>query len=237
VLFDANGPAERIDFFGPKLGSGQPADFALIQLKGVPEAVRVEFGPNNLPESAQLPGGGALRFEYAATTLTVEFTGPDGAEASFSVDLAHAPTSSRRLAMPFAGFVSSVPAAAPPAAPIPGAPAPSTVASDVTVTRAARLDVVVEGVSTLPAGVAPAITTSGCVVPPNLSCAFWSVRSGNAWSVGITHTASAGAGGAEVPASDWPDVEWSCPGSTDTSVRWPKQPVTAAPVVLRTPRG
>jgi hypothetical protein len=171
------------------------------------ESIRVELGPDNLPESARIPGAGALSFQYTATQLTLVFVGDDGTTESYTVELTAAPVAAL---VPRGSFVSAVPGVAPAGRLGAGDDEPrypSATDSNIIITRGVRLDVLLDGLGELPPGLAPFVRTTDCVVPPNVSCSFWSAQNGSFWSMGITHSAFAIAGPDQIPEPDWPDVE------------------------------
>ena len=202
LIFSPGGTAERIDFYGPKPDSGLPADYALVKLRDDELAIRVEMDEFNRPASAVIPDSGELQFRYVSGALQIEHMGIDGEVASVELPLPHNPPTALLSSNVFATSSTAVVAAslADRARP------PQTVPdSSISVRRGVRVDVLLDGLSELPSGLAPFVRVTDCVRPPNIGCEYWLNNNGNFWSIGIIHNADLLANLDEVPP-DWPDV-------------------------------
>ncbi|PZC42671.1 MAG: hypothetical protein DK306_002263 [Chloroflexi bacterium] len=211
IVFGPDDLATRIDFFGPKVESGQSANFALIQFRDVDEAIRVELGPGNVPVSAMIPDFRQLQFSYTGNVMQVQFVGLDGTTNAFSADLTPASTAAfgRDLALRTGDGGARPARMGPDRRPMPD--------SGITITRGTRLDVLLHAPDPIPAGLAPFVRVTDCTRGSNLSCSFWSIPSGNFWSIGIVH--SIFAIGGDVPPPDWPDIE-SCENARAGIAEW-----------------
>ena len=186
IIFGPDDLTTHIDYVGSKVDGGRQADFALVHVRGLDEAIRVEIGTNNLPVSAVIPELGELRFDHSSGSMHVELVEAGGTISIITKQpvIKLAPVTHLRARPPPPDY-------------------------SVKVTRGTRLDVSLEGPLTLPSGLAPFVRKADCTRDPNISCSYWLVPNGHTWSMGILHSAFTEAGAEGAPQPDWPDIE-SC---------------------------
>jgi hypothetical protein len=88
VMFDeGDHQIERLDFFGPKLSSGNPPNSALIYTRDGAHTFRVDFNSTGEISTLYLGEIGNLEFDFNETTMNLTYIAPDGTTSLKSIQL------------------------------------------------------------------------------------------------------------------------------------------------------